>query len=66
MSYASKYIVVLYHIYGTGMDGFTGFYIWRGEGFFSADGLDLARNPVIVAWCIRMIDRRKSAIWQQG
>ena len=47
------------------MDGFMGFDVWRGEGFFSADGLDLARDLVIIAWCIRIIDRRNSTIGQQ-
>ena len=64
MSYASKYIVVFLSHFGTGMDGLMGFYIWWGEGFFGADGLDLARNLVIVARCIRIIDRRNSAIGQ--
>ena len=48
------------------MDGFMAFYIWRGEGFFGADGLDLARDLVMVAWCIRGIDMRNGAIGQQG
>ena len=47
------------------MDGFMGFNIWRGEGFFGADGLDLARYLVVDAWCIRMVDRRNSAMGQQ-
>ena len=40
MSYAIKYVVVFLSQYGTGMDGFMAFHIWRGEGFFGADGLD--------------------------
>ena len=47
------------------MDGFMEFKIWRGEGFFGADGLDFARDLVIVAWCIRIIDGNNSAIGQQ-
>ena len=47
------------------MDGFMAFSIWRGEGFIGADGLDLARDLVIVAGCIRIIDRRNSAIGKQ-
>lgn len=31
------------------MDGFLELFIWQGEGFFGADGLDLARDLVIVA-----------------
>ena len=37
------------------MDGFMELYIWRGEDFLGADGLDLA----IVAWCMYSDNRQE-------